>query len=91
MSTSRAALTRLMRRQSDMVIVFERANALFIFNFHPTNSYTDYRVGTEWAGEYRVVLSSDDAQYGGHDRVDHGVRHFTIASSPSRPSRSART
>jgi hypothetical protein len=59
------------------VVVFERGNLLWIFNFHPTESFTDYRVGTDWAGEYRVVLSSDDKQFGGHDRIDSSVKHFT--------------
>lgn len=63
--------------QSDKVIVFERGNLLWIFNFHPTNSFTDYRVGTDWAGEYEVVLSSDDVEFGGHGRVDKSVKHFT--------------
>jgi 1,4-alpha-glucan branching enzyme len=31
-------------------IVFEKANLLFIFNFHPTDSFPDYRVGVSKAG-----------------------------------------
>lgn len=34
-----------------------RGPLLFIFNFHPTNSYEGYYVGVEEAGEYQV---SDD-------------------------------
>lgn len=63
--------------QSDKVVVFERGNLLFIFNFHPTNSYSDYRVGTDWAGEYKILLSSDDQEFGGHNRIDKSVNHFT--------------
>lgn len=63
--------------QSDKVCVFERGNLLFVFNFHPTDSFTDYRVGTDWAGKYKVVLSSDDKYFGGHDRIDKSVEHFT--------------
>ncbi|BGP28389.1 alpha-1,4-glucan branching enzyme [Rhodotorula toruloides] len=66
-----------LKNESDKVIVFERGNLLWIFNFHPTNSFTDYRVGTDWAGEYQVVLSSDDPEFGGHNRVDKSVKHFT--------------
>lgn len=57
--------------------MFERAGLLFIFNFHPSNSFTDYRVGIEAAGEYNVVLSSDDKMFGGHERIDKSVKHFT--------------
>lgn len=51
---------------------------LFIFNFHGQNSYTDYRVGIEAAGTYRVALCSDDVQFGGHGRVDHSAQYFTV-------------
>ena len=32
------------KHESDKVIVFERARVLFVFNFHPSNSFTDYKV-----------------------------------------------
>lgn len=51
------------------MIVYERAGLLFVFNFHPKNSFTDYRVGVEEAGEYRVVLNSDEKTFGGFDNV----------------------
>jgi len=63
----------------DKVIVFERAGLLFIFNFHTTESYTDYRVGVEHAGDYHIVLSSDDKQYAGWDRVDLDTKFTTTA------------
>ena len=50
---------------------------LFIFNFHPTQSFSDYRVGVEESGEYNVVLSSDEKEFGGHERVDTSITHFT--------------
>ncbi|KAK4705638.1 1,4-alpha-glucan branching enzyme, partial [Phenoliferia sp. Uapishka_3] len=66
-----------LKNESDKIIVFERGNLLFVFNMHPTKSYTDYRVGTDWGGEYYVVLSSDDPEFAGHSRIDKSVRHFT--------------
>ncbi|KAL1903665.1 alpha-1,4-glucan branching enzyme [Sporothrix stenoceras] len=66
-----------LKNDSDKVIVFERAGLLFIFNFHPTSSFSDYRVGVEQAGTYKIVLSSDDEQFGGHSRVSHETRFFT--------------
>lgn len=41
-----------LKNETDKVLVFERAGLLWVFNFHPTNSYTDYRVGVEQAGEF---------------------------------------
>ncbi|KAF8481348.1 glycoside hydrolase, partial [Gautieria morchelliformis] len=43
-----------LKHEGDKVIVFERANLLFIFNFHPTQSFADYRVGVEEPGEYHA-------------------------------------
>lgn len=66
-----------LKNESDKVVVFERAGLLFVFNFHPSNSYTDYRVGVEEAGEYEIVLSSDEKDYGGFANVTVGGKHFT--------------
>ena len=66
-----------LKHQGDKVIVFERAALLWIFNFHTSNSYTDYRVGVEEPGTYKVVLCSDAAEYGGKGRVDASGRYFT--------------
>ncbi|KIR24920.1 1,4-alpha-glucan-branching enzyme [Cryptococcus deuterogattii LA55] len=66
-----------LKHEGDKVIVFERAGLLFIFNFHPTQSFTDYRVGVDTAGEYKVILTSDETRFGGHNRIDMGGRYFT--------------
>ncbi|XP_046681961.1 1,4-alpha-glucan-branching enzyme [Homalodisca vitripennis] len=65
------------KHESDKVIVFERAELLFVFNFHPTQSFPDYKLGVELAGDYRVVLNSDDPSFGGHNRVDNSVVHVS--------------
>ncbi|KAH7911573.1 glycoside hydrolase family 13 protein [Hygrophoropsis aurantiaca] len=66
-----------LKNEVDKVVVYERAGLLFIFNFHPTNSFTDYRVGVEEAGEYRVVLSSDEKRFAGFDNVSLMTSCFT--------------
>ena len=33
------------KHQDDKIIVFERANCVFCFNFHHTKSFTDYKIG----------------------------------------------
>lgn len=42
------------KEEADKVVVFERGDLVFVFNFHPTNSYTDYRVGCMKPGKYKV-------------------------------------
>lgn len=66
-----------LKHEGDKVIVFERAGLLWIFNWHPSNSYTDYRVGVEQSGTYRIVISTDNKQFGGHGHIDEGSRFFT--------------
>ena len=66
-----------LKHEGDKVIVFERAGLLFVFNFHPANSFADYRVGVDVAGEYKIVLSSDDKQFGGFDNVDVNAKFVT--------------
>lgn len=66
------------KHEDDKVIAFERNNLLFIFNFHYCKSFTDYRIGVELAGKYKIVLSSDDKEFGGFDRIDKNVEHHTF-------------
>lgn len=40
------------KHEEDKVIVFDRANVVFIFNFHPSKSFQDYRVAVEVPGKY---------------------------------------
>jgi len=55
--------------EGDKVIVFLISNLVFAFNFHHTNSFTDYQIGVEKPGKYRIALDSDDGSFGGHDRL----------------------
>ena len=62
----------------DHVVAFERGDRLlFVFNFHPTKSYSGYRVGTWWPGKYRVVLDTDSWDTLGQGRVMWDVVHET--------------
>ncbi|KAJ9519994.1 hypothetical protein QJQ45_014719, partial [Haematococcus lacustris] len=54
---------------ADKMIVCERGDLVMVFNFHPTNSYTDYKVGTLMKGPYKIVLSSDEEVFGGWKNV----------------------
>ena len=66
-----------LKNETDKVLVFERAGLLWIFNFHPTKSFTDYRVGVDEQGTYRIVLDSDSPEFGGLGRNDKSTRFFT--------------
>lgn len=51
--------------EGDKLIAFERGDLVFVFNFHPVNSYNDYRIGCSVPGPYKLVLSSDESAFGG--------------------------
>jgi 1,4-alpha-glucan branching enzyme len=68
-----------LKHEGDKVICFERAGLVFIFNFNTSTSFTDYRVGIEEAGTYRIVLNTDSKDHGGFNRIDESTRFFTEA------------
>jgi 1,4-alpha-glucan branching enzyme len=55
--------------QGDLVIAYERVGLLFVFNFHPSRSYTDYGIAVD-AGKYTTLLCTDQPEYGGFGRFD---------------------
>ncbi|XP_071508280.1 1,4-alpha-glucan-branching enzyme-like [Diadema antillarum] len=65
------------KHEDDKVVVFERARLLFLFNFHHTKSFPDYRVGVGLPGKYKLVLNSDSEEFGGHNRLDQSTDYFT--------------
>jgi 1,4-alpha-glucan branching enzyme len=69
-------INRLAENTFDKVIAFARGDYLFVFNFHPTGSYTDY--GINITGKFKVVLDSDDALYGGFNRLDRSIIYSSV-------------
>ncbi|XP_058788762.1 1,4-alpha-glucan-branching enzyme isoform X2 [Phymastichus coffea] len=65
------------KHEDDKIITFERANLVFVFNFHPYKSFADYPVGVNQPGKYKIVLNSDNLEFGGDDRIDINVLHCT--------------
>ncbi len=67
----------LLEHSGDKILAFGRGMLIFAFNFHPSQSYVDYRIPAP-AGKYEMILNSDDALYGGHHRVEPDQIHFTL-------------
>lgn len=59
------------------IIIFRRAGLIFIFNFHPQAAIFDYRFYAGEEGKYKIILSSDDPQFGGFDRIDTKITYPT--------------
>ena len=49
--------------EGDKVIICERGDLVFVFNFHPSQSFSDYKVGCKNAGSYKVLLMSNRLAY----------------------------
>ena len=61
---------------NDQVLAFMRGNLLFVFNFSPQQSYTDYGFLVP-AGSYNTVLNTDSLAFGGNGFADDTMIHFT--------------
>ncbi|OWP63197.1 1,4-alpha-glucan-branching enzyme [Hymenobacter amundsenii] len=60
------------------VLVFGRGALVFVFSFHIERSIPDYRFFVPQAGRYRIVLDSDNPEFGGFGRVDDGYEFETF-------------
>ncbi|WP_298063138.1 alpha-amylase family glycosyl hydrolase [uncultured Rikenella sp.] len=73
---------RLQVDETNQTLVYEQGGLLFVFNWHPCASIPDYEVPMPGPGKWRVILSSDDAAFGGQGRVRGGeesCEYFTYA------------
>ncbi len=64
--------------QDDKVLIYNKGDDVFVFNFHPTKSFEGYFVPVATEGKYQVVLSSDDGTFGGQSRVDKDYVYETM-------------
>ncbi|MEE4364151.1 MAG: alpha amylase C-terminal domain-containing protein [Desulfotignum sp.] len=58
------------------IIAFSRGKFFLVFNFHPDRSCFDYRVDAP-TGRYRMILDTDEARFGGRNRLIPGQTHST--------------
>lgn len=65
----------------DKIIIYTKGDTCFSFNFHPTKSFDGYFIPVDEAGDYKVILSSDDTSFGGFNRIDKSVT-YTAEKTP---------
>jgi len=51
------------------ILTYERAGAVFALNFNPSSSYEGYWLTVPSKGRYKVVMSTDREEFGGHGRI----------------------
>ena len=59
----------------DQVLAFERGDYLFVFNFSPEHSYSDYEISV-YGSEFELIFSSDDAAFNGFSRLVPGQKYI---------------
>ena len=64
--------------QQDDMMIYEKGNVVFAFNFHPNRSFEGYFVPVSKAGKYHAVLTSDESRFGGQDRIAKDVVYNTV-------------
>ena len=70
------SVNRIYENNSDKVVAYMRGEFLFVFNFHPSVSFTDY--GIPVIGKFRIVLDTDDPLFGGFNRIDSNTVYLSI-------------
>lgn len=72
--------TELIKRVSinddHKTVSYQRGDLLFVYNFHPSQSYADYAIGAA-KGSYEVLVTSDDTCFGGFGRIDDSSEHVS--------------
>ena len=71
-------LKEIWHNDTDQILAFSRNQLIFVFNFSPTRSFSDYGFLVP-NGTYNVVLNTDSWEYGGFGFVDENVKHITLA------------
>ena len=72
----RTAIQEIWHNDGDQVLAYMRGDLLFVFNFSPTKSFTDYGFLVP-VGSYNIVLDTDNKAFGGNGFNDDALTHFT--------------
>ena len=63
--------------EREQTMVYSIGDLLFVFNWSPTQSFSDYSIPVPSPGTYTEVLSTDSPQFGGQGRQVSTTRHFS--------------
>jgi 1,4-alpha-glucan branching enzyme len=66
---------QLLLHAPDKVLAYRRGPLVFVFNFHPTQSFTEYRIPVPDPRDYKLLLDTDEKRFEGFGRVAEGVSY----------------
>ena len=72
---SNGTIEKVYSHNGDNILAFKRGDYLIVFNFHPSSSYTDYRIPL--AGRFIIVFDTDRKEFGGYDRIDRDMLYIS--------------
>jgi len=64
----------------DQILVFQRGDFLFVFNFNPHQSFTDYGIMMP-PSKFKIVLNTDSTRFGGQNRINDEMIYYSIPSA----------
>lgn len=68
-------IEQLVVHEEMKLLVYRRGPLVFVFNFHPANSYTDLRIAVPDPSDYMLVLDTDARPFEGQGRVAEAMRY----------------
>lgn len=69
-------IIKIWEKKEDNILAYMRGDFLFIYNFNPTQSFTDYGMLVP-EGEYKVILNTDEKRFGGFGLTNDEIHHFS--------------
>ncbi len=67
----------VLENKPDKVLAYHRGLFLFVYNFNPVQSFTDYGIPLG-PGKYNIILSTDSSRFGGYDRIEEDFPYYTM-------------
>ena len=71
----RAYPSKLVANEPDKILAYVRGNLLFVFNFNPTKSFTDYGILVPPASDWKHLFDTDEPRFGGQGRIQPGATY----------------
>ena len=71
-----SAPARLLDNDGDKVLAFTRGDLVFVFNFNPVKSFTDYGVMVPPGKGWHHLFDSDEERFGGQGRIAKGGEYL---------------
>ncbi|MGH4137968.1 alpha-amylase family glycosyl hydrolase [Clostridium sp.] len=62
-------LQNLWTDEQHKLLAFRKGGLVFLFNFNPVESFSEYELPTDEIGNYKIVFNSDEKTFGGQGRI----------------------